>query len=88
MNMKWMMVIGMNKYINADELKSNIPNDCYPEEYSIEEIIDETPAADVVEVVRCKDCEHWKIKSNGYLQICIISDEDDFCAWGERKETE
>ena len=24
-----------------------------------EEIVDETPAADVVEVVRCKDCELW-----------------------------
>ena len=48
-------------------------------------------AADVVEVVRCKDCKHW---DNGNLSFeCPwdygrygSSDEDDFCSCGERKE--
>ena len=33
-----------------------------------------------VQIVRCKDCRHWKIDSNcdGYRS------EEDFCSWGER----
>lgn len=47
------------------------------------------PAADVVPVVRCKDCKHFvnaTINANGFL-ICDISDmeiaPDDFCSYGE-----
>lgn len=52
------------------------------------------PAADVVEVVRCKDCEYrgWVQepchgKSVHYCKIhdnCIT--ENDFCSYGKRKE--
>ena len=36
----------------------------------------------VGEVVRCKDCKHWKIDSHcdGYRSA------EDFCSWGERGE--
>ena len=54
--------------------------------------ISELPAADVAEVVRCKDCEYLvntTINANGFL-ICDISDmeiaQDDFCSYGERME--
>lgn len=54
--------------------------------------LDRIPAADVAEVVRCKDCEHLvntTINANGFL-ICEISDmkiaPDDFCSYGERRE--
>ena len=54
--------------------------------------ISELPAADVAEVVRCKDCEYLvntTINANGFL-ICDISDmeiaPDDFCSYGESKE--
>lgn len=47
------------------------------------------PAADVVEVVRCKNCKYLvdaTINANGFL-ICDISDmeiaPDDFCSYGE-----
>lgn len=50
------------------------------------------PAADVAEVVRCKDCKHLvnaTINANGFL-ICEISDmeiaPEDFCSRGERRE--
>ena len=50
------------------------------------------PAADVAEVVRCKDCKNLvntTINANGFL-ICDISDmeiaPDDFCSYGERRE--
>ena len=46
------------------------------------------PTADVVPVVRCKDCKHFvneTINANGFL-ICDISDmeiePDDFCSRG------
>ena len=47
------------------------------------------PTADVVPVVRCKDCKHFvnaTINANCFL-ICDISDmeiaPDDFCSYGE-----
>lgn len=58
------------------------------------------PAADVAEVVRCKDCKHYRNHPNGlcYLHtepkenarghsgnaVCV--EPDDFCSYGERKE--
>ena len=54
--------------------------------------IRELPAADVAEVVRCRDCKNLvntTINANGFL-ICDISDmeiaPDDFCSYGERRE--
>lgn len=50
------------------------------------------PAADVVPVVRCKECKYLvnaTVNDNGFL-ICDISDmeitPDDFCSYGERKD--
>ena len=50
------------------------------------------PAADVAEVVRCRDCKNLvntTINANCFL-ICDISDmeiaPEDFCSHGERKE--
>lgn len=42
-------------------------------------------AADVVEVVRCKDCEHYDeggCKHFGYHTYSPDVDEDDFCSYG------
>jgi hypothetical protein len=65
-------------------------------------LIREAPTADVVEVVRCKDCEYWKdtstdaitgyhwgecIKPLGDYRYCETA-EYDFCSYGERKEQE
>ena len=54
--------------------------------------IEDARAADVAEVVRCKDCKHLvnaTINANGFL-ICDISDmeiaPEDFCSHGERRE--
>ena len=56
------------------------------------EIVASPPAADVVPVVRCKDCKYLvnaTVNDNGFL-ICDISDmeitPDDFCSYGERKD--
>ena len=54
------------------------------------------PTADVVEVVRCIDCQYWDGRGyRGYSGRCeapingLIRDYtnyDDFCSYGERKE--
>lgn len=54
-----------------------------------EHIIEQAPAADVVEVVRCKDCVHYQngaCNHFGYYTYAPDVDEDDFCSHGERKE--
>lgn len=54
--------------------------------YAAEQLLDEIPAADVVPVVRCKDCKHYDI--GGSCIICGFQSRkpDDFCSYGERKE--
>jgi len=47
------------------------------------------PPADVVPVVRCRDCKHWK--EDGNYSYCSVHDDyimgaDEFCSYGERKE--
>ena len=48
------------------------------------EFINYTPTADVVEVVRCKDCK-WHDSVDGPMRQCDITDDDDFCSYGERE---
>ena len=52
--------------------------------------IADAPAADVVEVVRCKDCKHArKLVSGDYSCLIdqrIAHDEMDYCSYGERGE--
>ena len=56
--------------------------------------IKNTPTADVVEVVRCKDCKWWKSNFTWNckeVKVCVkdpfepAQKEDFFCADGERK---
>ena len=59
----------------------------YAEEKTLtlaEEIIDDMPSADVVEVVRCKDCKWWDGNDCKARDIDVV-DVDDFCSYGERK---
>ena len=53
------------------------------------EVFDEVPAADVVEVVRCRDCKHCdKVERRLWCMIHddMYAEEDYFCASGERRE--
>ena len=92
----------MPEYIEVetavDFVKNNTP--CFGDETSmrcVERSIRNAPTADVVEVVRCKDCEHYieyplskrakeiapwsKCNKNKHLVYPT-----DFCGYGERKE--
>ena len=95
----------MTEYIEREAISEKIrkyyyknpPNFSYGEGFDrgldrAQRAILDAPAADVAEVVRCKDCEHLvntTINANGFL-ICDISDmeiaPDDFCSYGERRE--
>ena len=61
----------------------------------IDEVIENTPTVDAVEVVRCKDCKHSKdinIMGGTYQKHCKLSyglpcvEPNDFCSYGERRE--
>ena len=62
----------------------------------LQELIDSIPAADVVEVVRCKDCKHGQKNNYGQLRgryICEYHQDytplfspSHFCGNGERRE--
>ena len=60
---------------------------------SLRELLEDTPAADVVEVVRCKDCKHCDPDNrhcDHYMGTVLpVSRKDnDFCSYGERKDGE
>lgn len=56
------------------------------------EKIDAMPTIDAVEVVRCKDCVHWKDEGFDDAGKCelwnIVFEYDWFCADGEKGEQE
>lgn len=56
----------------------------------IETIVNELPSADAVEVVRCKDCKHYKpfdkSKKFDCPQGLYAVFENDYCSHGERSE--
>lgn len=84
----------MSKYINADEFTATIRKSTSPSgaEWIVAKV-NEMPSADVVEVVRCKDCKHF-VETGGTRGGCFLFQgmtnprSDDFCSEGERKETE
>jgi hypothetical protein len=60
---------------------------CEPSECHIQQGLFNIPAADVVEVVRCKNCKFY------HKNICphwayTETKPDDFCSYGERREGE
>ena len=61
-------------------------------------VLESAPTADVVEVVRCKDCEFWRTESDPIGIECepgetahycdmdgMITRSGDFCSYGERR---
>ena len=72
-----------------DEYSGALLDDC---EADIE-LLDEIPAADVAEVVHCKDCKYgdYDSKPDGAM-VCLRTNdgfwrkETDFCSYGQRRE--
>lgn len=82
----------MNRYIDIDKIEYEDMlrprgNGNYEEcQIAYRDQIDDIPTADVVEVVRCKDCKHYET-DGGALMVCKVSalntNDDDFCSYGE-----
>lgn len=83
------------KYIDAEKLKRHYAWWDDEAKKIFDEIIDLQPSADVVEVVRCKDCKHSEefIYPEGLETMVCWEDSADrevnrngFCEKGERKD--
>lgn len=74
----------MAEYIDREKAKSLLHIEYA---YAAERLLNEIPAADVAPVVRCKDCKH---EFGGSCILCGFQKRrpEDFCSYGERKETE
>ena len=93
----------MSRYIDADEVKEALTRwGVEPPDLGIKYTIDRIPTADVVPVVRCKDCKYYRESKNperSGIKFCYRLkhptedrsigynySDDDFCSRGERKE--
>ena len=98
----------MRRYIDADAVLELIQEEFHKTDVNGEEqigvlkchrIVREAPTADVVEVVRCRDCKYWDARdSKGIQGICLCGEKDfyygsefypfadDYCSYGERRE--
>lgn len=80
------------EYIERGALLAEDFTDRFVDVYDVaifESIIESAPAADVVEVCRCKDCKHYKPVTptcGNCFRTTFIQHPDDFCSRGERKE--
>ena len=80
----------MAKYIDAEKLKRTLiyKNSFLPA--FVVRAIEEAPVADVVQVVRCKDCKHryedaeWRMRCRK-MRFFECDDDNWFCPNGERK---
>lgn len=72
----------MSRYIDAEELLKHKTD----HEMISTHLIYNAPTADVVDVVRCKDCK-WYDGNECFEQLGLVcARDDDFCSWGERRE--
>ena len=72
-------------YIDREAFKRNLIDEkgFYPA--IVARALEEMPAADVAEVVRCKDCTEWDEKE-GECSHWYGFRENDFCSYGEKRE--
>ena len=91
----------MSRYIDADklltdELTHTLPIGCGRSSGRVVVFVDDIekqPTADLVEVVRCKDCKYYKANCcfnpqwdfESSVEIPLVR-ETDFCSYGERRE--
>ena len=76
----------MSRYIDREDLLKNLKQ--FAPEYLkpfIVSLIEKQPTADVVEVVRCKDCTEWD-KDEYECSHWYGFREDDYCSYGERMD--
>ena len=85
----------MSRYIDADKYKKDLIQLGFLPAL-VARALDNQPTADVVEVVRCKDCQHRYVPCRCALWYGTANDkeyfsergEDFYCSYGERSENE
>jgi hypothetical protein len=85
----------MDEYIKREDAVSAIcfgcnlefsDRPCEPPDCEIRHAIEAIRAADVVPVVRCKDCKHFERGICYYPTVRYVShDKNHFCGYGEKK---
>ena len=91
----------MARYIDADLLKENL-NEIARNSFTLDDdyqyfikgliraddAINETPTADVVPVVRCKECRFFDHSTDFTFckRVEVGMDEDDYCSFAERRD--
>ena len=83
----------MPTYKDVDAILGRLPDDL-PYKASVKRVLIQAPEADVVKVVRCKDCAHY-VEMHGYeyanrkARVCVwhsaLRGENAFCSDGMRK---
>jgi len=77
----------MSRYIDADAIQYD---EDIPGIYTVSKTqIGNMPTADVAEVVRCKDCKHYKDNHRCYSRYSNMNDSrnpNDYCSYGERAD--
>lgn len=89
----------MNRYIDADALVKRLKHSPLflgtnmQFKDGVVDLVEKQPAADVVEVVRCKDCIYYEANCCFNKQWDMESSQEiptvreiDYCSYGERKE--
>ena len=77
----------MPRYIDADRLMGVIESVPFPESLTVGVVrtaVDLAPTADVVEVVRCKDCKYREGSVCDYSSVYVRP--NGYCQWGEKDE--
>lgn len=90
------MISGMQAVLDEKPQDKGTPAYCAFE--AIIERLKEEPTVDAVEVVRCKECKHWKPSGSKagnsfsdmeYIGGCEFTNycrrESDFCSYGEKR---
>ena len=88
----------MARYVDIDDIIKTFEKlhgeesallNCYNADWIVS-FLEAQPAADVAEVVRCKDCKHLNPMGSGGYRKCLRDnlwkDTDDFCSRGERRK--
>ena len=72
------------RLIDGDALIDSLNIQSFTYNCIINKCIEDAPTIDAIEVVRCKDCKHWR------TSYCVIHgdswEETDYCSDGERKD--
>ena len=75
----------MSRYIDAEKLKiiyASKDVEKYADAFN--KLVDAMPTADVIEVVRCKDCKYREGSACDYSAVYVRP--NGYCQWGEKED--